>query len=67
MVLATHREAIVAWSAEHPVWRTSDDRWTSHPREAGILRDEAHAQLRLVKTLAAAGDVADVRLTTAPT
>lgn len=30
------------------VWRTADDRWTLDPREAELIDDEAHAQIRLI-------------------
>ncbi len=66
MVQTVSREAIAARSPLGAVWRTADDRWTLLPQEAEILGDEAHAQLRLIETLAAAGDVADIRLTAAP-
>ncbi len=30
------------------VWLTADDRWTRDMREAELIEDEAHAQLRLL-------------------
>lgn len=30
------------------VWLTADDRWTRDMREAELIEDEAHAQLRLI-------------------
>ena len=30
------------------VWLTADDRWTRDHREAELIEDEAHAQLRLL-------------------
>ncbi len=31
------------------VWLTADDRWTREHGEAELIRDEAHAQLRLLQ------------------
>jgi hypothetical protein len=34
------------------VWLTADDRWTRNLREAELIEDEAHAQLRLLHAMA---------------
>ena len=31
------------------IWLTEDDRWTRDMREAELIEDEAHAQLRLIQ------------------
>ncbi|MCT4609808.1 MAG: DUF2849 domain-containing protein [Pelagimonas sp.] len=44
------------------VYLTSDDRWSPSLKEAEVLTDEAHAQLRLVEATARASEIVGVYL-----
>jgi len=44
------------------VYLTADDRWSPDLREAELMTDEAHAQLRLVEASARVGEVVGVYL-----
>lgn len=44
------------------VWLTEDDHWTRDIREAELLTDEAHAELRLLEANARQAEVAGVYL-----
>ena len=44
------------------VWLTEDNRWTRDMREAELLTDEAHADLRLLEAQARAGEIAGAYL-----
>ncbi|MEI4470694.1 DUF2849 domain-containing protein [Frigidibacter sp. MR17.24] len=39
------------------IYQTADDRWTREHREAELIEDEAHAQLRLLKAQGQPGRV----------
>ena len=44
------------------VWLTEDDRWTRDIREAELLTDEAHADLRLLEAMGRADEIAGAYL-----
>ena len=44
------------------VWLTEDNTWTRDIREAELLTDEAHADLRLLEAQARAGEIAGAYL-----
>ncbi|MDX8348532.1 DUF2849 domain-containing protein [Cognatiyoonia sp. IB215446] len=44
------------------VWLTEDDTWTRNMREAELLTDEAHADLRLLEAQARADEIAGAYL-----
>ncbi len=39
------------------VWLTPDDRWTRDIRQAELIEDEAHAQIRLIDAMARPAEV----------
>ena len=44
------------------IWLTADNTWTRDIREAELLTDEAHADLRLLEAQARAGEIAGAYL-----
>lgn len=44
------------------VWLTSDDRWTRDIREAELITDEAHADLRLLEAQSRSAEIAGAYL-----
>ena len=44
------------------VWLTEDDRWTRNIKEAELMTDEAHADLRLLEAQARQDEIAGVYL-----